>query len=204
MAFFRKSAKSGGGMIMVAGLGNPGEEYARTRHNAGFMVAGQFIRRQGLPRPRHRYAGRWVEGEALGHTVAVLMPQTFMNLSGDSIAEAAGKKHVSPQNIIVVHDDLDFPFGAVRCRQGGGTGGHNGLESIVARLGSRDFNRVRVGIGRPDDRAVNPRDWVLGPFDQSEEELSRVIGVAVDCVETIIAYGIEEAMRRFNRRENGQ
>lgn len=201
MAFFRKSAKSGGEPILVAGLGNPGEEYARTRHNAGFMVAERFIARHKMERPRRRYGGRWVEGAAQGHSVAVLMPQTFMNLSGDSVAEAAGKKHIRSGDIIVIHDDLDFPFGVVRCRQGGGSGGHNGLESIVARLGAANFNRVRVGIGRPDDPYVNPRDWVLAPFEQSDEELSTVIDLAVDCVDSIIGEGIEAAMRRFNRRE---
>lgn len=201
MVFFRKGFKAFDKLILVAGLGNPGEEYAATRHNSGFMVAGRFIQRHGMARPRRRYGGRWIEGEALGHPVAVLMPQTFMNLSGDSVAEAARKKHLRPENIIVIHDDLDFPFGLVRCRRGGGTGGHNGLQSVIMQLGSDGFNRVRVGIGRPGDPSIDPRDWVLSPFEQSQEELSPVIDVAVDCVDTIIAEGIEAAMRRFNRRE---
>lgn len=189
--------------FLVVGLGNPGDEYSQSRHNAGFMVANALIRKHGLKRPRRRYEGRWVEGEVSGRTVAVLMPQTYMNCSGDAVSLAAKRKHIPTENIIVVHDDMDFPFGVIRARQGGGTGGHNGLKSIVSRLGGEGFSRVRVGIGRPEDAEVDPRDWVLTPFDESEEELAPIFDQAVQCVEMILSEGIEAAMGLFNRRDSG-
>ena len=201
MAFFGKNSGATGGMSMLVGLGNPGEEYAGTRHNAGFMTAGLFLRRHDLGRGRQRYGGRWCEGRFKGNPVAVLMPQTFMNRSGDAVAEAAGKKHVPPEKIIVIHDDLDFPVGVVRCRHGGGGGGHNGLASIIDRLGTDRFIRVRVGIGRPEDPGVDTSDWVLSAFDQPDEALSGVIEVAADCAETIVTRAIEAAMARCNRPE---
>ncbi|MHB0866848.1 MAG: aminoacyl-tRNA hydrolase [Thermoleophilia bacterium] len=201
MAFFHKNRGAAGGMIMLVGLGNPGEKYAGSRHNAGFMTTDLIMRRHDLGRGRQRYGGRWCEGRIRGSAVAVLMPQTFMNRSGDAVAEAAGKKHISPERIIVIHDDLDFPFGVVRCRQGGGSGGHNGLASIIDRLGTDRFIRVRVGIGRPDDPGVQTSDWVLSGFDQPAEELAAVIDQAADCAETIVRRGIEAAMARYNRRD---
>jgi PTH1 family peptidyl-tRNA hydrolase len=200
----RGGQAAAGGLQLVAGLGNPGPEYVRSRHNAGFMAAIRFLARHELGRPRTRYGGRWTEGDFHGSPVAVLMPQTFMNCSGDSVGEAAVKKHIAPERIIVAHDDLDFPFGTVRCRSGGGSGGHNGLASVTSRLGSPDFLRVRIGIGRPDDPTVDPREWVLTEFDAPDEELLPVIDRAVDCIETILLDGIEAAMREFNRREKDQ
>ena len=108
-------------MFLVAGLGNPGEEYRNSRHNGGFMVAARLMKRGRFGRTRNRYAGRWAEGSLRGRPVAVLAPQTFMNLSGESVAAAVNKKHIPLENLIVVHDDLDFPFGVVRCRRGGGS-----------------------------------------------------------------------------------
>lgn len=186
---------------MVVGLGNPGDEYRATRHNAGFMVAERLIRKHGLKRPRRRYEGRWVEGEIAGRTVAVLMPQTYMNSSGDAVSLAAKRKHIPTDRIVVVHDEVDFPFGVVRAKQGGGHGGHNGLKSIVSRLGSDGFSRVRIGIGRPAEQEAETREWVLTPFTEPEAELDAVLDQAVVCVEAIISVGIEAAMGRFNRRD---
>jgi len=188
---------------MVVGLGNPGDEYRTSRHNAGFMVADRLIRKHGLKRPRRRYEGRWVEGEIAGRQAAVLMPQTYMNSSGDAVSLAAKRKHIPTDCIVVVHDDVDFPFGVVRAKQGGGHGGHNGLKSIVSRLGSDGFSRVRVGIGRPDSQDSETRDWVLTPFDVSGDELDSALDRAVECVELIITDGIEAAMGEYNRR-NGE
>lgn len=201
MAFFSKNRGAAGGLSLLVGLGNPGEEYAKTRHNAGFLAAALIMRRHDLGRGWQRYGGRWCEGRIRGNAVAVFMPQSFMNRSGDAVAAAAGKKHVSPERIIVIHDDLDFPFGVVRCRQGGGSGGHNGLASIISRLGTDGFIRVRVGIDRPDDPGVKTSDWVLSGFDQPAEALAAVIETAADCAETIVTRGVEAAMARFNRRE---
>lgn len=187
--------------MLVVGLGNPGPEYADTRHNVGFMVVRRFIGAAGLGKTRRRYGGRWCEGEASGRRVAALLPLTFMNRSGEAVSLAAGRKHISPTDIVVVHDDMDFPFGTVRTKRGGGTGGHRGLDSIVRKLGTADFMRVRIGIGRPDDPEEDVRDWVLSSFEQADGELAPVIDTAVDCVRTIIADGLEAAMNRFNRRD---
>ncbi|MHB8793373.1 MAG: aminoacyl-tRNA hydrolase [Thermoleophilia bacterium] len=193
--------RSSGVECMIVGLGNPGDEYRTTRHNAGFMVADRLIRKHGLKRPRRRYEGRWVEGEIEGRSAAVLMPQTYMNSSGDAVSLAAKRKHIPTERIVVIHDDVDFPFGVVRAKQGGGHGGHNGLKSIASRLGSDGFSRVRIGIGRPEGADAETREWVLTPFDESEEELGAVLDRAVECVEVIISEGIEAAMGEFNRRD---
>ncbi|MHB8168977.1 MAG: aminoacyl-tRNA hydrolase [Thermoleophilia bacterium] len=188
-------------LFLVVGLGNPGEEYRRSRHNAGFMTAERVRRDHDLPRPRGRYQGRYCEGSVGSHDTAVLFPLTYMNLSGEAVAEAAQRKHVPAGDIIVIHDDLDFPFGVVRVRQGGGDGGHNGLKSIIARLGSPDFIRVRVGIGRPEGPGTEASEYVLAPFSEAEDEVEAVMAEAAACVEAIIVYGAEAAMARCNRRE---
>lgn len=186
--------------FLIVGLGNPGDEYRQSRHNAGFMVAGRVIHAHGLGRPRRRYEGRWVEGEVAGRRAAIMMPETYMNSSGDAVVLAAKRKHIPTERIIVIHDDVDFPFGVVRVKQGGGTGGHNGLKSIVARLGSDAFSRVRVGIGRPDDPMIDARDWVLTSFEVPGDVLDTMLDQAAECVEAIIAEGIEAAMNRCNQR----
>lgn len=189
--------------MLVVGLGNPGEEYASTRHNIGFMAVKQFIAGlEGEPgKSRRRYGGRWREGEFRGRRIATLMPLTFMNRSGDAVEQAASRKHIPPGNIIIIHDDMDFPLGIVRVRQGGGSGGHRGLDSITRKLGTADYARVRIGIGRPDDPEADVRDWVLTPFEAGPEELRPVLDTASECIGTIIAEGIEAAMNRFNRRD---
>lgn len=201
MSFFKKHGQPLATDALVVGLGNPGPEYDHTRHNAGFMVAARLMKRHEMGRARSRYSGRWCEATVLGLNVAVLLPLTYMNRSGEAVALAAHSKHVDPEKIIVVHDDMDFPFGVVRARLNGGSGGHNGLASIVEELGTTRFCRVRVGIGRPDDFDADARDWVLSPLDEPEEQLLPLLDTAVDCVETIITDGIEAAMGRFNRRE---
>ena len=201
MAFFKKQHHFLNTDFLVAGLGNPGPEYEGTRHNTGFMAATRLMRRHEMGRTRNRYGGRWCEGTVTGVNLAVILPMTYMNRSGEAVASAARHKHIDPVNITVIHDDMDFPFGSVRVKQGGGAGGHNGLASIVAELGTDAFNRVRIGIGRPDDPAEDARDWVLSPLGESDEKLMPVLDTAVDCIETIITEGIEAAMNRFNRRD---
>lgn len=188
-------------MFLVVGLGNPGEEYATTRHNAGFMAVKRFNASLEAGRQRRRYGGRWLEGSLCGIPAATLLPLTFMNRSGEAVEQAASRKHVPPDHIIVVHDDMDFPFGVVRTRSGGGSGGHKGLDSITRKLGTADYCRVRIGIGRPEDPGEDGRDWVLRPFQQEEEELMPVLDTAVACIKAIVNDGIETAMNRFNRRE---
>ena len=173
-----------------------------SRHNVGFMAAERLVADNGLGRPRRRYEGRYTEGLIAGRQAGVIMPQTYMNSSGDAVALAARRKHISAERIIVIHDEMDFPFGVVRAKQGGGHGGHNGVKSIIQELGSDAFSRVRVGIGRPEDPEEDPREWVLTPFDVSEESLHEVVGLAAACAEVIVGSGIEAAMRRFNQRES--
>ena len=138
--------------ILIVGLGNPGAKYARTRHNVGFEVAAELTRRWELPKPKQKYRGLITEGRIRpgGPRVAVLLPQTYMNESGDSAGPARGELRVPLARVVVVHDEIDLPFGDVRVKQGGGVAGHNGLKSLARGLGDRDFWRVRVGVGRPD------------------------------------------------------
>ena len=175
MAFFRR----GGGKAdwLVVGLGNPGDRYARTRHNIGFEVAREFAERRGLPRFKNKYGGLYTEGSG----IAVLLPQTYMNESGNSVGPARGALKLDLDRVLVVHDEIDLPFGKVEVRTGGGLAGHNGLKSLKRGLGSGEFSRVRVGVGRPDstDPEVVSR-WVLGRFDQDPREL---IEAAADALE---------------------
>ena len=175
MSLFRR----GGGKAdwLVVGLGNPGDRYARTRHNVGFEVAKLLAERLGLPRFRSRYGGLYAEGRR----VAVLLPQTFMNESGSSVGPARGALGVDLDHVLVVHDEIDLPFGTVEVRTGGGLAGHNGLKSVKAGIGSGEFGRVRVGVGRPDstDPEVVSR-YVLGRFSEDPREL---IEKAADALE---------------------
>lgn len=165
------------------GLGNPGPEYQRHRHNAGFMVAEELRRRHSLGLPRHRFHGLVCEGEILGAAVALLLPLTYMNLSGKSVAEAARHYRVQPGQMLVIHDDVELPFGEARLKEGQGLGGHNGLRSLEQHLGTRDFWRVRVGVGRPAQGDIPLVDYVLAPFDEPREEVEALICRAADLVE---------------------
>ncbi len=167
------------------------------------MAVDRYRRWQQLGRWRRRYLGRWCEGRAAGHDVALLQPYTFMNESGQAVAAAAGGKQVPPERIVVVHDDLDFPFGVIRIRAGGGTGGHRGLESVAAAIG-KDFIRVRIGIGRPQNPFVSTTDWVLSDFDATPGELEQVVDRAAECIHAIVTGGVEAAMNACNRRDDGE
>jgi len=174
---------------LVVGLGNPGDRYARTPHNVGFAVADELARRWGLPRPRDRYAGRFTEGRTGpgGARVAVLWPQTFMNEAGRSAGPARGALHVDLDHVLVVHDEIDLPFGEVRTRVGGGLAGHNGLKSLRAGFGSPDFARVRVGVGRPD--STDPEivsGHVLGRWREPPDEVAALVRRASDAAERIV------------------
>jgi peptidyl-tRNA hydrolase, PTH1 family len=174
--------RRGGGKAdwLVVGLGNPGDRYARTRHNVGFEVAKALAERLGLPRFKNKYAGLYTEGKR----VAVLLPQTYMNESGNSVGPARGALGVDLDHVLVIHDEIDLPFGKVEVRTGGGLAGHNGLKSLKRGLGSGEFGRVRVGVGRPDstDPDVVSR-WVLGRFGESDEEVRDLIASAADALE---------------------
>jgi PTH1 family peptidyl-tRNA hydrolase len=162
--------RRGGGKAdwLVVGLGNPGDRYARTRHNIGFEVAKEFAERRGLGRFKNKYGGLYAEG----NRVAVLLPQTYMNESGNSVGPARGALKLDLDHVLVVHDEIDLPFGKIEVRTGGGLAGHNGLKSLKRGLGSAEFGRVRVGVGRPDttDPEIVSR-YVLGRFEEDPREL---------------------------------
>ncbi len=180
---------------LVVGLGNPGAQYAGTPHNIGFEVANRLAARWGLPKPRARYRGLLSEGRAgaPGETpaparVAVLLPQTYMNDSGRSVGPARGELRVEPEHVIVIHDEIDLPFGEVRTRLGGGLAGHNGLKSIRAALGTADFQRVRVGVGRP--QSTDPElvaAYVLGRFREAPEQVQALIDTAAEATQQLLS-----------------
>jgi peptidyl-tRNA hydrolase, PTH1 family len=172
---------------LVVGLGNPGDRYARTRHNIGFEVVALAAERWGLPKAKKRYAGLYTEGRAGSSRVAVLLPQTYMNDSGKAVGPARGALGVKPDHVVVVHDEIDLPFGRIETRLGGGLAGHNGLKAVREGLGTPEFRRVRVGVGRPDTtdpeivsahvlgRFSEPRDDVRALVERAADELDRLV-----------------------------
>jgi PTH1 family peptidyl-tRNA hydrolase len=187
-------------MWLIVGLGNPGREHEGQRHNAGFMVVDALRRAEGLPELRAKFEGLFARGEMAGHAVALLEPRTYMNLSGESVQPAAAFLKVEPADIVVVHDELDLPWGEVRLKVGGGHAGHNGLRSIIGRLGSADFVRLRLGIGRPPATFLGPMaDWVLSPFDPVERAgLPEVTERAVAALRLLVGQGVAAAMNAVN------
>ena len=184
-------------MKIVVGLGNPGREYAATRHNLGFMVVDELARRLGSSDGRSRFRSVLVEAFDDGQKIALVKPQTYMNLSGTSVREVLGWYKSSIADLLVVVDDIDLPFSAMRLRPRGGSGGHNGLKSIIAELGNDEFPRLRIGIGRGGGEATRQ---VLTRFSAEEERLlPDIIRSAADCVLEWEREGIISAMNRCNR-----
>ena len=172
------------------GLGNPGERYAGTRHNVGFEVAAALGERWSLGRAKQKFGALLAEGRTGpdGPRVALLLPQTYMNDAGRSVGPARGAFKLPLERVLVIHDEIDLPFGEVRTRTGGGLAGHNGLKSVAAELGSRDFARVRVGVGRPDSTDPDVvAAYVLGPFREPREEVRALIERARDAAEAAVA-----------------
>ena len=172
------------------GLGNPGDQYARTRHNVGFEVANVAAQRWELPRAKRKYAGRFTSGRTGpgGPRVGVLLPQTFMNDAGRAASPARGDLRVPLDRVVAVHDEIDLPFGEVKVRQGGGLAGHNGLKSLKRELGGEDFHRVRVGVGRPD--TTDPdivSKYVLGRFQEPDDEVKALVERAADELERLVS-----------------
>jgi PTH1 family peptidyl-tRNA hydrolase len=183
LAIFKRGSKPAPVDWLIVGLGNPGRKYEGTRHNIGEMAAMELIDRYDLGKPKSRYRGRFVDGRLGpgGPRVAILIPETYMNESGQSVGPARGELKVEPDHIVVIHDEIDFAFGRLESKLGGGHGGHNGLKSLKNGLGTADFRRVRVGVGRPD--STDPEivsNWVLGTFDESKAEVSDLIDAAID------------------------
>ena len=174
---------------MIVGLGNPGERYARTRHNVGFEVANLLAARWELSRAKKKFAGLYTEGRTMpgGPRVGVLLPQTYMNEAGRSASPARGAAGVDLDHVVAIHDEIDLPFGEVKSRLGGGLAGHNGLKSLKRELGGADFQRVRVGVGRPD--STDPEivaGYVLGRFSEPAEAVRDLVERAADATERLI------------------
>ena len=183
---------------LVIGLGNPGPGYAATRHNAGFMVADLLAERMGGKFKAHKGAADVVEGRVAGVRVVLAKPKSFMNLSGGPTASLRDFFKVPVERIAVVHDELDLPYGALRLKRGGGDNGHNGLKSITKSIGTREYLRVRFGIGRPPGRQ-DPADFVLKAFSSVEnKELPFHVDRAADAVESLVTESLEAAQNRFH------
>jgi peptidyl-tRNA hydrolase, PTH1 family len=183
---------------LTVGLGNPGPRYAGTRHNIGFEVVGLLAERLGGKFKAHKGRCDVVEGRLAGAPVVLAKPKSYMNISGGPVVSISRFYKVPVERIVVVHDELDLPFGSLRLKRGGGHGGHNGLRSISTALGNREYLRVRFGIGRPPGRQ-DPADFVLREFTPAErKELPFLVDRAADAVELLIAQGLEAAQNRFN------
>jgi len=193
MSIFRRRADrgevEGGDRILIVGLGNPGKEHAGSRHNVGFEIGAELSRRWDLPQAKKKFGGLIAEGRTRpgGPRVAILLPQTYMNASGDSVSPARGSLKAPLDRVVVLHDEIDLPFGEVQSRLGGGLAGHNGLKSLKAGLGGPDFWRVRAGVGRPD--STDPEivsAYVLGRFREPPEQVEELIGRAADEAERLV------------------
>src|SRR3954454_13677006 len=197
MRLFRRGASASTLALLVVGLGNPGREHERDRHNLGWMVADELARRT-EGRWRGKFSGQLAEVRLDGLRLTLLKPETFMNDSGRSVAAAARFFKVEPEALLVVQDDVDLEPGRLQARSGGGLAGHNGLRSLSRTLSTQDFLRLRVGVGRPgrgDARSV--ADYVLSPF-QVEEDVGALVSRSADAVETLAREGVEAAQQRFN------
>ena len=191
----------GSGTAVVVGLGNPGPGYAHTRHNVGFAVAEELAHRTAARFGVHKRSGTDVaEGRLAGRKVVLAKPRSFMNVSGGPVAGVVQFFSVTVDDLLVVHDDLDLDLGLVRLKRGGGEGGHNGLRSITKSLGSKDYLRVRVGIGRPPGR-MDPADYVLRPFTKAEAtEVEIVVQEAADAVLLLLARSLTDAQNQVHPR----
>ena len=185
--------------LLVVGLGNPGREYARNRHNVGAMVADELVRRHGGSW-RSKFSGRVAEIRLEGHKLALLKPETYMNDSGRSVGAAAAFFKLVPESVLVVHDESDLELGRLQLRLGGGLAGHNGLRSVAQHLRTQEFLRLRVGVGRPERGDPRPlADWVLADFEP-HEDAEGLVARAADAVESLDADGLEQTQAKVNRR----
>lgn len=187
-------------MKLVAGLGNPGKEYASTKHNLGFLAVDEIARRAGIDLTKKKFRGSYGEGVISGERLILLKPETYMNRSGEAVSEAAVFYNISPPDIIVIHDEMDLPSGTVRVKAGGGSAGHNGIRSIVERIGSPDFVRIRMGIGKPGEKSKGATH-VLSKFGSGESDAVKMsVETAADAVFELIENGLERTMNKFNVR----
>jgi PTH1 family peptidyl-tRNA hydrolase len=193
-------------MKLIVGLGNPGFLYARNRHNIGFTCVGHLGKMHDIPFDRKQGQARTGIGNIAGHRVVLARPQTYMNASGESVSALLRRLNIAPSDLIVIHDDLDLPAGKIRLRLGGSSGGHKGIDSIIARTGTRDFYRVRVGIGRPEPAEGSPAEkeeaviaYVLSDFTAEEKKnIEKTLPAVSEAVTCLLAEGLEAAMNRYN------
>lgn len=198
-------------MYLITGLGNPGKKYEKTRHNAGFRAADELQNKFGLPGFKFdkKLKTEITRGEIGGEKIIVAKPQTFMNLSGEAVAETKKFFKIKNKNIFIVHDDIDLPLGALRIKTGGSSGGHNGIKSIIENLGTEEFIRIKIGIGATENSTTEERKnkktkipaekFVLQSFTKDENKiLSEVIKKTAEAVEVILKDGTEKAMNKFN------
>ena len=181
-------------------LGNYGREYENTRHNIGFMTAERLIDKRNLRCNRLRFRALTEVIEFGGANVLLMMPQTYMNLSGEAVGEAARFYKIPPEHVLVISDDIDLPAGRLRIRPGGSAGGHNGLKNIIQHLGSDKFPRIKVGVGSPKQAGFEVVDWVIGkPMGEDQKVLTDALDRVVTAVPVLISQGVDRAMNRFNR-----
>ncbi len=185
-------------MKLIVGLGNPGKKYETTKHNVGFMVIDQLIDRYGESSVKEKYKCFVAEGKIRGEKVLLVKPQTFMNLCGEGVAPLASYFKVSPKDIIVIYDDLDMPVGQLRVRAKGGSGGHNGIKSLIQMLGTQEFPRIKIGIGRPP-QGWQTADYVLSTFTSDEwPQIQEALEKSAQAVEVLLTQGIIKAMNDYN------
>ncbi len=195
-------------MKLIVGLGNPWPEYTHNRHNVGFMVLSHLAKKTNIKLDRSQGKARIGKGRFGSEEVILARPQSFINSSGEAVSKLAMIYGLKPEDIIVIHDDLDLPTGRIRIRQGGRSGGHNGIRSTIERLGNAEFIRIKVGIGRPESDPGSPTDkeqaiidYVLSDFDKAERELiEESIPRAAEAAEAIVAEGLSAAMNRYNQQ----
>ena len=194
--FFRKPA---GISWLVVFLGNPGPKYSGTRHNAGFLTADAAEKRFGVSINRSRFKALTASCEINGEKVLFMKPQTYMNLSGEAVGQAAAFYHLPADHVLVISDEMSLPVGKIRIRPKGSAGGHNGLKSIISSLGTDEFPRIRLGVGAPSHPDYDVKDWVLSVFrDQDAEAIAHAAEQAAEAIETYIKFGSEKAMNKYN------
>jgi peptidyl-tRNA hydrolase, PTH1 family len=190
--------------MILAGLGNPGTRYEKTRHNLGFLVIDLILERWGRPHLASKFHSQVAVAEPpfLRERQILLKPQTFMNLSGDAVAPAVAFYKLTPRDVLVIHDELDIPLGRLQLKMGGGAGGHNGIKSVIERLGTPDFPRLRLGIGRPPaDFKGDVASFVLESAPPSDATIvEKMVEAAADAVEEVLKQGFDQAMNQVNRR----
>ena len=191
--------RTGGTEWLVVGLGTPGDKYENTRHNAGFMVVDELAERLHVPVQRLKYKALTNTAEVGGKRVLLMKPVTYMNLSGEAVRQAAEFYKIPPERVLVISDDVSLPVGKLRIRKGGSAGGHNGLKSIIAQLGSDRFPRLKIGVGEKPHPDYDMADWVLSKFAGADRQMiEEAMKRAADAVECLLRDGADQAMNKFN------